>query len=78
MARKTIEVEEVKNRANAFLALDSQGDSDPAFRCGVISMLEVVLFSTENYKGFSYLASEWDESKGELREGYDQTRRRYH
>ena len=54
MARKTINVQEVKDWAN--LALESTDSVDCAWRHGVMTMLENVLMSTDNYKGFRYLA----------------------
>ncbi len=59
---------------------------DQVYRMAVASLIEQVLHETGNYKGFSYLESEKnpdyvdgvttpDESW--LREGYDNTRRRY-
>jgi hypothetical protein len=76
MARKTVSVEYVKERANTFLA--TSDDSMAGMRRGMAALLESVLFETGNYKGFRYLSTEWDESTETLREGYDDTRREYH
>ena len=61
--RKTINVEDVKEWANTNLSLAPMGagndeyvETDRAWRQGVMTMLENVLMSTDNYKGFRYLA----------------------
>ena len=54
MTRKTINVEEVKDWANQ--QLEATDSVDCAWRQGVMTMLENVLMSTDNYKGFRYLA----------------------
>ena len=54
MARKTINVQEVKDWANQ--QFESTDSVDCAWRHGVMTMLENVLMSTDNYKGFRYLA----------------------
>ena len=54
MTRKTINVQEVKDWAND--VLESTDSVDCAWRQGVMTMLENVLMSTDNYKGFRYLA----------------------
>jgi hypothetical protein len=77
MARKTVDVLETKKKANLLLGL--KGDVfTPEFRQGVISMIEAILHSTGNYKGFKYRYSEWDMEKHELKIGYDDTRREYY
>ena len=61
--RKTINVEDVKAWANTNLSLAPRGagndayvETDRAWRQGVMTMLENVLMSTDNYRGFRYLA----------------------
>ena len=62
--RKTINVEDLKDFANNQLAssvrYERQKESfegiDAELRKGVMMMLENVLMSTDNYKGFRYLA----------------------
>jgi hypothetical protein len=55
-------VEDVKEWANTNLSLAPRGTRteyvavDRAWRQGVMTMLENVLMSTDNYKGFRYLA----------------------
>ena len=64
MTRKTINVEEVKGMANRALEASmrwSETESkyvpvDRYWRQGVMLMVEQVLMSTDNYKGFRYLA----------------------
>ena len=64
MARKTINVEAIKDWANDQL-LESERTMEGAsmydeigrgYRQGVMTMLENVLMSTGNYKGFRYLS----------------------
>ena len=61
--RKTIPVDDVRRKANDFLAL---GSNDPGtrppkdFRRGVMALLEYVLFETDNYGGFKYLQPDDD------------------
>ena len=75
-ARKTVSVEFVKERANAFLANSEDGMAE--MRKGIAALLESVLFEANAYKGFGYLPSELsDEFPNPLKEGYDDTRRRY-
>lgn len=76
MARKTVNVQAVKELANRTLASNA-AFLDQSYRNGVIGMVEAVLHNTDNYKGFKYLPSEWDESINGLRVGYDDTRREY-
>lgn len=76
MARKTVDVQAVKDLANGMLA-STAVFLDPSYRNGVIGMVESVLHSTDNYRGFKYLPSEWDEETQSLRVGYDATRREY-
>lgn len=79
-ARKTISVEAVKDRANTMLEVQST----PEARRAVAVLLESVLQATGNYKGFRYLPEEYnsqeeyERTKEVLREGYDDTRRRYY
>lgn len=74
MARKTIDVSAVKDRANTMLYVQSTPDA----RRAVAVLLESVLMATGNYKGFKYHDTEWDETAGKLRDGYDDTRRYYY
>lgn len=75
-ARKTVSVDYIKERANTFLA--TSFDDMAGMRRGMAALLESVLFESNNYKGYRYLSTEWDESTGSLREGFDDTRREYH
>lgn len=99
MPRKTIDVALLCDWVNTRLACpdsthhDHLNDLTPqqAFRLGTASLLEQILHASGNYKGFSYLPSEWDKDKpsehivngkattyyGGLRDGYDETRRSY-
>ena len=61
-SRKTMNVEDVKAWANTNLSLAPRGtgngdyvEVDRAWRQGVMTMLENILMSTDNYKGFRYL-----------------------
>lgn len=81
MTRKTVAVADIVTAANTFLAAPdtfSHPDvSDPkAQRYGVCGLLEHVLHATGNYRGFSYLSTELA-APGQLRDGYDDTRRNY-
>lgn len=73
MARKTVNVEFVKERTNTFLA--TSDDSMAEMRKGMAALLESVLHETNNYHGFQYLSSELD--NGMLKDEYDGTRRHY-
>jgi hypothetical protein len=53
MARKTFEVETLKNQINHMLATSEHYDS--GFRQGLALLLENVLHETGNYKGYRYL-----------------------
>ena len=63
-SRKTMNVEDLKDFANNQLAssirYERQKESfegiDAEFRQGVMAMIEAVLFETDNYKGYRYLA----------------------
>ena len=55
-SRKTIDVEVVKEWANQQLELaDMAGNNPKIYRHGIMNMIENVLMSTGNYKGFRYL-----------------------
>lgn len=74
MARKTIAVQELKDRVNSMLK-----DSAPEMvesRTALGVLLSSVLMDTGNYAGFNYLPSEFVDSgvRRVLREGYDKTR----
>ena len=78
MARKTVDIEALKKRANMMLGL--KGDEHTVeFRRGVIAMLEFALFESGQYKGFGYRLSEWDFTNNPptLRKTIDDTRRKY-
>ena len=88
MARKTVDVEFVKTKANFMLAYVAkpagtvsqqvrQTEDLREQRKGIIALVERVLFDTDNYKGFRYLPSEKDLS-GNLLPDYDDTRREYY
>ena len=78
MARKTIAVTDLVDRANRFLELgELPGIVDSQFREGVSQLLEYVLFETGNYNGFKFQDSEKEET-GELKEKFDRTRRLYY
>lgn len=81
MPRKTVEIDVLKDAANAFLAApDSfsiEGRDAASMRLGVASLLETALHRSGNYKGFQHLATEWDAENWRLRDGYDDSRRRY-
>ena len=51
--RKTIKVQDLKARVNAFLLDTADGVTDQ--RKGQICLLESVLMDTDNYNGFRYL-----------------------
>lgn len=76
MARKTVDVSWLRDKANDFLRDSADNMRDE--RKGVAALLESALFETGNYKGFSYRISEWDEVAGELKVGYDSSRRYYY
>jgi len=81
-ARKTIAVEDVRDMVNRALAFPDtfhrvEGMTpEQAMRIGVASLMEQILHATGNYRGFGYLVSELTED-GTLREGHDDSRRRY-
>lgn len=82
MAKKTIEVEWLRERVNFVLA---RGDMrwvadkrpDQAYRMALASLLEAVLNDTGNYHGFGYQGSEIDDDH-ELKPDYDDSRRVYY
>lgn len=84
MERKTVNVNEILDLANNILR-NSTGTQD--FRWGVITMIEVVLQTSGNYRGFMYL-TRGEVPKGEkpgviygditeLNQFPDETRRQY-
>ncbi len=77
-ARKTTDVAEIKRMVNFHLANRDPKFSTPESRRAMYSLLEAVLMSTGNYKGFRYRYSEWDVERRELKPGYDETRRAYY
>lgn len=54
MARKTINVADVRESANQILAAST---TSPDVRLGICSMLEKILMDSGNYKGYRYLGS---------------------
>lgn len=81
MARKTINVATVVERANTFLAAPDSftidGLDPRSQRLGVCGLLESILHETGNYAGFRYQTTEWDEGTTALRADYDDSRRIY-
>lgn len=79
MARQTIRVTDLRERANRMLATPDSTltvDDSKAMRTGVIGLVESFLFETGNYRGFVYLSTEL-KPEGGLKDDYDDTRRRY-
>lgn len=63
MARKTIDVDDVRRKANDLLAISSNDpDTRPSrqFRVGIELLVEHVLMSTDQYAGFQYLETDDD------------------
>jgi hypothetical protein len=83
MGRKTVDIETVKEMVNRGLETSSSTlyleglTPEQAFRTGLTAVLEQVLMSTGNYKGFAYQRSEL-QSDGTLKPDYDNTRRKYY
>lgn len=90
MARKTIEVETIRNWVNARLQTKdssltvSELSPEQAFRMGAASLLAQILLATDNYAGFNLQGTEYVEPDGEkddtypaYRKGYDDSRRHY-
>ena len=80
MARKTFNVADFVTMVNGMVAYSTEhlgeyGLPDP--RPGLIAALESVLIETDNYRGFTYLPSEFDQF-GVLRETCDTWARRYY
>lgn len=80
MARKTVEVSDLKIRLNYMLS--QSADEMKAQRLAIAGFVEGILHETGNYRGFQYLSSEYlpaEEQTGDkvLRDDYDETRRRY-
>ena len=55
MARKTINVDELRDKTNEMLA---KSTCSPDIRRGMISILEYVLHETGRYSGFRYLTEQ--------------------
>ena len=51
MSKKTIQIEQIKNTANLFLADNFYSQEQ---KKGIKILLEYVLHASDNYKGFSY------------------------
>lgn len=73
--RKTYKIETLIEKVNGML-MGSAPDEGEA-RQGMATVLESVLHETGNYRGFSYLPTEWKADGSGLRDGFDDTRRRY-
>ena len=70
-ARKTIKVADVVVEVNRML---DESTCESSIRLGMISVLEMVLHRTNNYRGFSYLSLH---HPGLDQPGHDDSRRRY-
>jgi hypothetical protein len=76
MARKTVEVEKIKNRVNRLIenTLDDPAADDTRMTLAIL--IEGILLDTGNYKGFRYLDIEFED--GEVKTYGNLTRRHYH
>lgn len=83
--RSTFPVQDLKGIVNNMLAKSI--DEAKQQRQGMIAVIERVLMDTDNYHGFQYLDSEFEPKRAtdehgipypKLRDGYDDTRRRYY
>lgn len=86
MARKTIEVERIREAMNTALAVPSSSYHTQSFegktpeqiwRMAIAAFGESFLLETGNYHGFAYQSTETTED-GTLRSGHDDTRRKYY
>jgi hypothetical protein len=75
MSRKTVEVSYLREKANYFFANSAPEQKEE--RRGMAALLESALFSSQNYQGYMYLSSEIDPDTQILRDGFDETRRKY-
>jgi len=66
MARKTINVKDLVEELNRRLTVPGLGVFE---REAVCSVIEHVLLSTDQYAGFSYQPSEWDEAPTQTADG---------
>jgi hypothetical protein len=73
MARKTIDVQTVKEHINKALATVYVGNT-PDYRRGLAAVLDDVLMTTGNYRGFRYLHDAAPLIDGQS----DETRREYY
>jgi hypothetical protein len=71
--RKTFNVEDLKTHVNKRLR---ESTCTPAERLAMACVLEHVLFQTDNYNGYSHLATQCDDN-GQLVSTGDDSRRRY-
>lgn len=84
MARKTIDVNSVRNMVNKALAVNSESmivvPTEQTRREGLCSLLESILQDTGNYHGFGYQKEQWigESCFRELAPDYDDTRRIYY
>lgn len=74
MARKTIEVETVRELVNRFIAKSAEGGLSEDGRQILATLIEAVLMQTGNYHGFRYLDGWEAVQAGE----YDESARHYH
>ena len=75
-ARKTVKVADLVNRANHMLQWSA--DDLTRERQAIAVFVEGVLHDANGYAGYTYLATQWDPDAAALRDGYDDTRRRYY
>lgn len=82
MARKTIQVDTLRDKVNEMLRAP---DGSREGRVALTVLIESVLVDTGNYHGFQYLTSEWlpeeyrDYASGKmLKPDHDDTRRFYY
>lgn len=74
MSRKTFDVSKLVTLVNELLKSPL---TTPEERRGAYQTLEGILFATDNYHGYNYLPSEWNDNTSSLRNDYDSTRRFY-
>ncbi len=80
MTTRKVNMTELVTRANTMLATPDSSlhriDDERSFRMGVCSLLEHLLHTTGDYRGFAYQDSEL-ETPSTLRPNHDDSRRRY-
>lgn len=86
MARKTIEVERIREAMNTALAVPASSyhaesfegkTPEQIYRMAIAGFGSMFLMESGNYHGFAYLSTETTED-GTLRSDYDDTRRKYY